>query len=80
MLTYPSLIKKRMRALYRALNEKDRRLYAAVEALKLGHGGIGYVSQVLSCDQKTIRKGMIELDSEEMVTEPQRKKGVDVNG
>ncbi len=80
MITYPSLVKKRMRSLYHALNEKERRLYAAIEAMKLGHGGIGYISQVLGCDQKTIRKGMMELDSEDVVTDPQRKKGAVANG
>ncbi|MCL6269394.1 hypothetical protein M3P05_05465 [Sansalvadorimonas sp. 2012CJ34-2] len=79
MVTYPSKVKKRMRAFYQALNERERRLYAAVEALKLGHGGIGYVSQVLNCDQKTIHKGMTELDSEEIIVAPQRKKGPVVN-
>ena len=54
MVTYPSLVKKRMRSFYRSLNEKDRRHYAAIEAMKLDHGGIGYISQVLNCDQKTI--------------------------
>ena len=79
MITYPSLVKKRMRSLYRSLNEKERRLYAAVEALKLERGGIGYISQVLGCDQKTIRKGMVELDSEDVIMGPQRKKGAVVN-
>ena len=44
MATYPSLVKKPMRIFYRSLNERDRRHYAAIEAIKLGHGGIGYIS------------------------------------
>ncbi len=80
MATYPSLVKKRMKTFYRSLNEKDRRHYAAVEALKLGHGGIGYISQVLGCDQKTISRGITELESDIEPTDPQRKKGVAVNG
>ena len=32
-----------MRNLFNLLNEKDRRLYAGVEALKLGHGGRNYI-------------------------------------
>ena len=80
MTTYPSLVKKRMKAFYRSLNEKDRRHYAAIEALKLGHGGIGYISQVLSCDQKTISLGIAELESEIEPSDQQRKKGEVVNG
>lgn len=80
MATYPSLVKKRMKTFYASLNEKDRRHYAAIEALKLGHGGIGYISQVLGCDQKTIHRGMTELESEIEATDQQRKKGEVVNG
>ena len=80
MTTYPSLVKKRMRSFYRSLNEKDRRHYAAIEALKLGHGGTGYISQVLGCDQKTINRGIAELESEIEPTDQQRKKGKVVNG
>ncbi len=79
MAIYPSLVKKRMRSFYRSLNEKDRRHYAAIEAMKLSHGGIGYISQVLNCDQKTISRGIAELESEIEVTDQQRKKGAVVN-
>ena len=80
MVTYPSLVKKPMKSFYRSLNERDRRHYAAIEALKLGHGGVGYISQVLKCDQKTISKGIAELESEILPTDRQRKKGEVVNG
>jgi hypothetical protein len=33
-----------MRNFYGSLSEKDRRRYAAVEAAKLGYGGITYIS------------------------------------
>ena len=79
MVTYPSFVKKRMTSFYRSLNERDRPRYAAIEALKLGHGGIDYISQVLKCDQKTIRSGITELESENLPTDRQRKKGEVVN-
>ena len=79
MTRYPSLVKKHMKSFYRSLNERDRRRYAAIEALKLGHGGIGYISQVLNCDQKTISCGITELESEIEPTDKQRKKGEAVN-
>ncbi len=46
---------------YRTLNERDRRRYAGLEAKKLGHGGISYISEVLGCDRKTISKGIDEI-------------------
>jgi hypothetical protein len=39
---------------------EDRRRYAAVEALKLGHGGLEYVATVMGCDPKTVRQGQAE--------------------
>ena len=40
MKTYDVAVERHMRALYGSLSEKDRRRYAAVEAEKLGHGGV----------------------------------------
>lgn len=64
-----------MQRFYRSLNERDRRRYAAIEAVKLGHGGIEYVARVLGCDAKTIAKGVRELEAEELDNTSQRKKG-----
>ena len=44
--------------------EKDRRRYAGIEAIKLGWGGMSYISQLLCCDYYTLRLGMEELDDE----------------
>ena len=52
MLHYDAKIEQQMKTLYRSLNEKDRRAYAAVEAAKLGHGGVEYISTLFTCDQK----------------------------
>jgi hypothetical protein len=46
---------------YSRLSEKDRRHYAAVEAIKLGHGGVTYISRVLAVDRNTIIQGKKEL-------------------
>jgi hypothetical protein len=54
-----------MSNLYNSLSKKDRRRYAAVEAIKLGHGGIKYICSLFGCDDKTVRKGMLELQNEE---------------
>ena len=52
---------ERMRGFFESLNEKDRRRYAGLEAMKLGHGGVCYISEILGCDRKTICKGIEEI-------------------
>ena len=39
---------------YRSLPEDHRRRYAAIEALKIGFGGIAYVARVLGMSRRTI--------------------------
>ena len=60
---YPTEVEAAMKVLYRSLRENDRRRYAAVEAAKLGHGGVEYVSRLLCCDPKTIRQGLEDLEA-----------------
>lgn len=80
MTPYPVSVEQQMQRFYRSLNERDRRRYAAIEALKLGHGGIDYTANVFGCDPKTIAKGIKELNAEiELDTRRQRKKGADAN-
>lgn len=62
-------IEQQMRRFYQSLSEKDRRRYAAVEAFKLGWGGITYISQLFKCDDKPIREGMKELEQEEALNQ-----------
>lgn len=50
-----------MRRFYGSLNEKDRRRYAGIEALKLGHGGRSYIASVLGCSRRTVSKGAREV-------------------
>ena len=74
----PAAIESMMRRLYVSLGEKDRRRYAAVEAARLGHGGVERTAAVLGCDPKTIRHGLAELQgSDPLESDGQRKKGVD---
>jgi len=62
--------------LYASLSEKDRRRYAAVEARKLGHGGIAYVCSLFGCKDKTVRKGIKEMqDAEALNRKGVRKPG-----
>jgi transposase len=62
MKTYPAAIEAQMRAFYHTLAEKDKRRYAAIEARKLGHGGITYIASLFGASRETIQKGLAELD------------------
>lgn len=59
---YPAEVEGAMQVMYRSLREHDRRLYAAVEAAKLGHGGTDYIACLFDCDPKTIRRGQHDLE------------------
>ena len=61
MQPYSSEIEQRMQQFYQSLSEKERRRYAAVEALKLGWGGKSYISQLLGCDDEAMQLGLNEL-------------------
>ena len=78
MEAYPADIEAMMKRLFGWLSEKDRRRYAAVEALKLGHGGIDYIARLLGCDPKTVRQGLHDLDQpQDPAADRVRKKGAD---
>jgi hypothetical protein len=78
MDAYAPRIERMMKRLYHSLAEDDRRRYAAIESTKLGHGGVEYISGVLQCDPKTIRRGLAELEAPaDLDTTRVRKKGVD---
>lgn len=73
---YCQEIEEEMLIYYNSLSEKDRRRYAAIEAKKLGYGGISYIQRVLGCRPETIKRGIEELKSPEIIKENQiRKKG-----
>ena len=75
MDAYTPGIERKMKRLFDSLSENDQRRYAAVEATKLGHGGIEYIAQLLQCDPKTIRQGQTELEeADDLDTEPCPKK------
>jgi len=62
MSGYGVAVERHMVRLYESLSEKDRRRYAAVEAEKLGHGGVQYIANLFSCDPDTIRHGAQDID------------------
>jgi hypothetical protein len=54
-------IEERYRQSGRSLNEFQRRLWAATEAMKLGWGGISIVSKALRISPNTIKRGIQEI-------------------
>lgn len=79
---YSNHIEEAMRYTFSNLNERQRRLFAATEAIKLGHGGVAYVASVLGCNRRTIERGLGELESPAPPPPPDRarKKGADASG
>jgi len=61
-IPYSAELEDDMRYMYESLSEKDRRHYAAIEAKKLGHGGVAYISSVLGVSPKTIKAGLEEFE------------------
>lgn len=58
---YSEEVEDFMLTYYENLAEKNKRYYAAVEAQKLGHGGISYISELFDISERTIRRGIEEL-------------------
>ena len=57
------------------LDEKQRRLYAGLESLKLGYGGDRKVAEFLGMDPHTVARGREELLAEDFEQERTRKLG-----
>src|SRR5918999_3290805 len=58
-------IQSRFVALAPFLDERTRRLWAAVEARVIGRGGITRVAEATGLSQTTIRAGLKELDAQD---------------
>jgi hypothetical protein len=57
------------------LDERQRRLFAGLEALKMGRGGDAHVAALLGTDPHTVAKGRIELLGEDIDPTRMRKPG-----
>jgi len=57
------------------LDERQRRMYAGLESLKLGYGGDTHIASVLGMDPKTVARGRNELISGKISDERIREKG-----
>lgn len=74
MIPYHRSIEQRMKKFYDTLSEKDKRRYAGVETMKLGRGGVAYITKILECSRKTVIKGLREL-TVLPINEPAKKNG-----
>lgn len=61
MKPYNDQTEQGIRTFYQTLNERDKRLYAATEAMKLEHGGKSYISKLLGCSRTTIYAAQREI-------------------
>jgi hypothetical protein len=62
LVGYKQEIEEQMRNLYQSLSEQDQRRYAAIEAKKLGYGGISYICRLFACDPSRVKCGLAELE------------------
>jgi len=67
MTRYNQETESKMRLHFSQLNEKDRRLYAATESLKLGYGGQKYIIELFGLGDRAIRRGIVELSNPELL-------------
>ena len=70
MMNQLKQIKKKFELIAPHLNERERRLWAAAEAIAIGRRGVGIVVNATQISNTTVRKGIAELktDNHEMTT------------
>lgn len=65
-------VRQRFAELRALLNERERRVWAAVEAKALGYGGISAVARATGISRRAIHVGLRELNSPECICPSQR--------
>jgi hypothetical protein len=71
----PDELKAAIVLFFALLDEKQRRLYAGLESLKLGHGGDQRIAELLGTGPGTVARGRRELLSQDVETDRVRRKG-----
>lgn len=66
MRVLPDELKAAIVLFYSLLDERQRRLYAGLEAAKVGHGGDSQIAELLGIDAGTVARGRRELLSGEV--------------
>ncbi len=69
MQKYTEETERQMVRSFSSLSEKDKRHYAAVEALKLAYGGRRYISQLFGISEYRLRKGINEIKNPILLAE-----------
>ena len=64
------LIKSKILTMLPLLNEKQKRIYLATEAIALGWGGVKIISELTGVSKTTIIKGKYEVMSGESLDTP----------
>lgn len=71
----PDELKAAIVLFHSLLDERQRRLYAGLEALKIGHGGDTQIAELLGIDPGTVARGRQELLAGEVDRERLRRAG-----
>ena len=71
----PDELKAAIVLFHSLLDERQRRLYAGLEALKIGHGGDAQIAELLGMDPGTVARGRRELLAREVDLERVRRAG-----
>jgi len=71
----PNELKAAIILFFSLLDEKQRRLYAGLESLKLGHGGDRQIADLLNMDVGTIARGRRQLLQHDVEVERARRQG-----
>ncbi|MFU8841950.1 MAG: hypothetical protein ACNA8R_14750 [Nitriliruptoraceae bacterium] len=71
----PEELKAAIVLFYSLLDERQRRLYAGLEALKIGHGGDTQIAELLGIDAGTVATGRRELVAGDVETDRVRRTG-----
>jgi len=71
----PDELKAAIVLFFTLLDESQRRLYAGLESMKLGHGGDRRIADLLGLDPGTVARGRQQLLSKDVEVERVRKKG-----
>jgi hypothetical protein len=71
----PDELKAAIALFFSMLDEKQRRLYAGLESLKLGYGGDRRIAEFVGMDPHTVAKGRRELIAQDFEIDRTRKAG-----
>jgi len=71
----PEELKAAIVLFYSLLDERQRRLYAGLEALKIGHGGDAQIAELLGIDPGTVARGRRELLGGQVEADRVRRRG-----